>query len=98
MTLSCAQAFGETSRMYWRSGTVNANQISCAPSSDAWCVHCLQARFDTIEDKLKLVQENLKYFLELMQHKKSDTLEWTIIILIAAEIFVSLYDMFLKVH
>ncbi len=39
---------------------------------------CLQARFEAIEDKLKLVQENLKYFLEIMQHKKSDALEWTV--------------------
>lgn len=38
----------------------------------------LQARFEAIEDKLKLVQENLKYFLEIMQHKKSDALEWTV--------------------
>ena len=41
----------------------------------------LQARFEAIEDKLKLVQENLKYFLEIMQHKKSDALEWTVRIL-----------------
>ncbi len=39
---------------------------------------CAQARFEAIEDKLKLVQENLKYFLEIMQHKKSDALEWTV--------------------
>ena len=42
---------------------------------------CLQARFEAIEDKLKLVQENLKYFLEIMQHKKSDALEWTVRVL-----------------
>lgn len=40
-----------------------------------------------------LIQENLKYFLEIMQNKKSDLLEWTIIVLIAGEIGVSVYDM-----
>jgi uncharacterized Rmd1/YagE family protein len=40
-----------------------------------------------------LIQENLKYFLEIMQNKKSDLLEWTIIVLIAGEIAVSVYDM-----
>lgn len=40
-----------------------------------------------------LIQENLKYFLEIIQNKKSDFLEWTIIVLIAGEIAVSVYDM-----
>ena len=43
-------------------------------------------------------QDNLKYFLEIMQNKKSDTLEWIIIILIAAEIFLTLYDLGTKGH
>jgi uncharacterized Rmd1/YagE family protein len=57
----------------------------------------VEARFETIEDKLELVQSSLKYFLELRQHSKSDTLEWTIIILIGAEIAISLYEMATRV-
>ena len=29
-----------------------------------------------VPSQLTLVQENLKYYLELRQHQKSDTLEW----------------------
>lgn len=35
----------------------------------------------------------LQYFLEILQNRKSDTLEWIIIILIGAEICLSLYDL-----
>jgi hypothetical protein len=38
----------------------------------------------------------LQYFLEILQNRKSDTLEWTIIVLIGAEICLSLYDLFTK--
>jgi len=47
--------------------------------------------------QLQLVSENVKYLLELMQNEKSDFLEWIIILLIGAEICVSLFDMFHKV-
>lgn len=30
----------------------------------------------SLPPQLTLVQENLKYYLELRQHQKSDTLEW----------------------
>jgi hypothetical protein len=56
----------------------------------------IDARLAALGAKLTFVQDNLKYFLEIMQNKKSDTLEWTIIVLIAAEICVSLYDLFFK--
>ena len=48
--------------------------------------------------QLHLVSENVKYLLELMQNQKSDFLEWIIIILIGAEICVSLFDMFHKLN
>ena len=35
----------------------------------------------------------LQYFLEILQNRKSDTLEWIIIVLIGAEICLSLYDL-----
>ena len=38
------------------------------------------------------MQNSLKYFLEILQNRKSDTLEWIIIVLIAGEICVSMYD------
>ena len=43
-----------------------------------------------------LIQDNLKYFLEIIQNKKSDFLEYMIVILIAAEILVSLFDMWTR--
>ncbi|EFN56401.1 hypothetical protein CHLNCDRAFT_144977 [Chlorella variabilis] len=56
----------------------------------------MDGRFKTLESKLNLIQDNLKYFLEILQNRKSDTLEWIIIILIGAEICLSLYDLFSK--
>jgi len=35
--------------------------------------------------------------MEILQNRKSDSLEWTIIILIMAEICVSVYDMATRV-
>ena len=119
------------SQVLCQSSLADSSLLTVAGCSRLFLGACLQARFEAIEDKLKLVQENLKYFLEIMQHKKSDALEWTvrmllnvccqsvvthrlvgrgimvlanwwlwcaqIIILIAAEIFVSLFDMYSKV-
>ncbi|KAL4448324.1 hypothetical protein ABPG75_005543 [Micractinium tetrahymenae] len=56
----------------------------------------MDGRFKTLESKLNLIQDNLKYFLEILQNRKSDTLEWIIIVLIAMEICLSLYDLFSK--
>jgi uncharacterized Rmd1/YagE family protein len=53
----------------------------------------LEQRFRRIDFKLNLIQHNTKYFLEIMHNQKSDKLEWTIIVLIAVEILVSLADM-----
>lgn len=38
------------------------------------------------------LQHNVRFFLEILQNRKSDTLEWIIILLITGEICVSLYD------
>jgi uncharacterized Rmd1/YagE family protein len=38
----------------------------------------------------------VKFYLEILQNRKSDTLEWIIIVLISMEILVSLYDMSTK--
>ena len=44
--------------------------------------------------KLNLIQDNLKYFLEILQNRKSNTLEWIIIILIAMDFGLTLYELF----
>jgi len=58
----------------------------------------MENRFETLDMKLNLVQDNLKYFLEILQNRKSDTLEWIIIILIGVEIVLSVYELGSKVQ
>ena len=53
----------------------------------------LEDRFRDLDYKLNLIQTQVKFDLEILQKRKSDFLEWTIIVLIALEICVSLYDM-----
>lgn len=53
----------------------------------------MDARFKILDMKLNLIQDNLKYFLEILQNRKSDSLEWTIIVLIGVEICLSLYEL-----
>ena len=53
----------------------------------------LEDRFQDLDYKLNLIQTQVKFYLEILQNRKSDFLEWTIIVLIALEICVSLYDM-----
>ncbi|MDI9859201.1 RMD1 family protein [Flectobacillus roseus] len=47
----------------------------------------LKMRYQDIEYKLKIVQENLTLFMELVQNRESTRLEWVIIILILIEVF-----------
>ena len=42
--------------------------------------------------QLELVQDNLKYFLEIMQNNKSVLLEWLIIALISAVIALGVFE------
>ena len=53
----------------------------------------MDPRFKILDMKLNLIQDNLKYFLEILQARKSDALEWTIIVLIGVEICLSLYEL-----
>lgn len=46
-----------------------------------------------IEFKLNLIQENAKFFLEVMHSQKSNTLEWVIIVLISFECVLMILDM-----
>jgi uncharacterized Rmd1/YagE family protein len=45
----------------------------------------INLRFHDIEFKLDLIQQNAKFFLEVLQSQKSNTLEWIIIVLITFE-------------
>ena len=58
----------------------------------------LEDRFDHLDYKLNLIQTQVKFYLEILQNRKSDTLEWIIIVLISMEILVSLYDMSTKLQ
>ncbi len=51
-------------------------------------------RFAKVEHKINHVQSNTKFFLEILNHQKSNKLEWIIIILIAAEIVIGCVDLY----
>lgn len=48
-------------------------------------------RFENMNFKLKTIQKSVEFFLEVLQNRKSDAMEWMIIILISCELSVSLY-------
>lgn len=48
-------------------------------------------RFENMNFKLKTIQKNVQFFLDVLQNRKSDAMEWLIIILISCELSVSLY-------
>lgn len=50
-------------------------------------------RFEHIEFKLNLIQQNAKFFLEMLHHQKSNMLEWTIVALIVTECGLMCLDM-----
>ncbi|XP_002964804.2 uncharacterized protein LOC9659940 [Selaginella moellendorffii] len=54
----------------------------------------LEDRFESLEKKTGIIQHNVAFFLDILQNRKSDSLEWIIIVLIAADICVSLYEIF----
>jgi uncharacterized Rmd1/YagE family protein len=53
----------------------------------------LDERFDQIEYKLSLIQDNAKFFLDVLQSQKSNSLEWIIVILISVECVIMCTDM-----
>jgi uncharacterized Rmd1/YagE family protein len=54
----------------------------------------LKMRYQDIDYKLKIVQENLKLFTDLLQNRESTRLEWVVIILILIEVFDILFKKF----
>lgn len=54
----------------------------------------LKDRYKTIDYKLRMIQESLELISELLQYRNANYLEWTIIILIAVEIVLFVFQMF----
>ncbi|KAJ8637012.1 hypothetical protein MRB53_011279 [Persea americana] len=52
----------------------------------------LTQRFGNLDFKLKFVEHNIRFLQEILQNRKSETLEWLIIILIGIEVLISIYD------
>jgi len=50
-------------------------------------------RFEHIEFKLDLIQQNAKFFMEVLHNQKSYALEWTIALLISFECILMIMDM-----
>ena len=53
----------------------------------------IDRRFEHIEFKLNLIQQNAKFFLEVLANQKSDSLEWIIIVLILLECVLMCVEM-----
>lgn len=58
----------------------------------------LLERGQAVDRKLALVGDTIRTLLELVQDQRTVRLEWYIIILIAIEILLSLYEMFFRGH
>jgi uncharacterized Rmd1/YagE family protein len=57
------------------------------------CFEFKKKRFEHIEFKLNLIQQNAKFFLEVLAHQKSNSLEWIIIVLIMVECALTCMEM-----
>ncbi len=53
----------------------------------------LKERFEIVEFKLSLLKDDITFLTDILNHKKSEFLEWIIIWLIAFEIIMGLYKM-----
>lgn len=53
----------------------------------------IDPRFEHMEFKLNLIQQNAKFFIDILHDQKSDTLEWIIIVLISFECLLMLMEM-----
>ncbi|XP_040382899.1 protein RETARDED ROOT GROWTH, mitochondrial-like [Oryza brachyantha] len=52
----------------------------------------LNQRFGSLDFKLKFVEHNIHFLQEVLQNRRSDLLEWGVIILLIIEIVISLYE------
>ena len=53
----------------------------------------IDTRFEQIEFKLNLIQQNAKFFLEVLAHKQSNSLEWMVVLLIGFECALMILEM-----
>lgn len=51
----------------------------------------IEDRYSTFQDKLSLVQQNLLVIVDLMQHRRAQTIELVVVLLIAIELVVALF-------
>jgi required for meiotic nuclear division protein 1 len=56
----------------------------------------LQSRYRGIHEELQIIKENLDLFKDIMQHRKSNALEWIIIVLILVEVVNLIVSKFLS--
>ncbi|MGH8589703.1 MAG: hypothetical protein ACREXX_10350 [Gammaproteobacteria bacterium] len=54
----------------------------------------MSAPFGALHRKLEVIGQTVETVLDLLQSRRSLRVEWYIVILIVAEIFLSLYEMF----
>ncbi|KAF3327500.1 Sporulation protein RMD1 [Carex littledalei] len=52
----------------------------------------LNQRFGSLDFKLKFVEHNIHFLQEVLQNRRSDLLEWGVIILLTIEIVISMYE------
>jgi uncharacterized Rmd1/YagE family protein len=55
-------------------------------------------RFEAVEAKLNMIGRMIQTSIDLVQNRRSMRVEWYIVILIVAEIILTLYDMFIRVR
>jgi uncharacterized Rmd1/YagE family protein len=56
----------------------------------------LKERYRTVDHKLKMIEDNLKIIANLLANKKMAFLEWLIIVLIAVEVVLFVYELWVK--
>jgi uncharacterized Rmd1/YagE family protein len=74
----------------WEDENLNKIDIGLKKTFD------LQIRYRNIHEDLQIVKENLELFKDLMQYKKSNLLEWIVILLILIEVVNLLIDKIIK--
>jgi len=74
----------------WEDENLNKIDIGLKKTFD------LQIRYRNIQEDLQIIKENLELFKDLMQYKKSNLLEWIVILLILIEVLNLLVDKIFK--
>jgi uncharacterized Rmd1/YagE family protein len=70
----------------WEDENLNKIDIGLKKTFD------LQIRYRNIHEDLQIIKENLELFKDLMQYKKSNLLEWIVILLILIEVLNLIVD------